>query len=89
MFNMLAGFSNTGWMTQGAARRAIIEAWSRPGAMTAMLNWYRASPIVVPGAGETGSLGADPRPAAQKRLPSRMPHLVVWGEDDRRCCRPA
>ena len=35
-----------------------LEQWGQPGAMTAMLNWYRASAVVVPGAGETAPCSA-------------------------------
>ena len=42
-------------------------AWSRPGALTAMLNWYRALPLRQSG-------GAPARVAA--------PTLVVWGDRD-------
>src|SRR5437868_3718718 len=33
-------------------RRHYLDDWGRPGALTAMLNWYRASEIVVPKPGE-------------------------------------
>jgi pimeloyl-ACP methyl ester carboxylesterase len=36
----------------GAERQAYLDDWSQPGALTAMLNWYRASNIVVPATGE-------------------------------------
>ena len=46
-----------------------------------MLNWYRASPLVVPHPGEQVDAGKvmklDP---AQLRV--RMPHLVIWGMND-------
>jgi pimeloyl-ACP methyl ester carboxylesterase len=68
------------WFT-AERRAAYIEAWSAPGALTGMLNWYRASPLLVPRPGET----VDPAKvmkldAAQLRI--RMPHLVIWGMDD-------
>lgn len=44
------------------------EAWSRPGALTAMLNWYRALP------------GFLPEDRSGLRVP--MPVLVVWGLRD-------
>ncbi|NWM49763.1 alpha/beta hydrolase, partial [Escherichia coli] len=31
---------------------AYLAEWGQPGAMTAMLNWYRASAISVPAPGE-------------------------------------
>lgn len=84
--NMLSGFSRTGWMTD-AIRAEYIVAWSRPGAMTAMLNWYRASRIAVPAPGEPAPdspILSMPREA----LRVAMPHLVVWGEADE-ALRPA
>ena len=80
LFNMLAGFSRTSWMTD-AVKRDYLDAWQKPGALTAMLNWYRASPIDVPVPGE-------PAPASKvldipvEALAVKMPHLVVWGEAD-------
>ena len=81
MFDMLAAFSDTGWMRK-AQHSAYIEAWSRPGAMTAMLDWYRASPLVVPKPGETVR-SAPILDLARERVAVAVPHLVVWGEDDR------
>ncbi len=50
------------------SRQRYIEAWSPPGALTGMLNWYRASPLLVPHPGETVDPGKvmklDPGPAA-------------------------
>ncbi len=47
------------------------EAWSRPGAITATLNYYRAS-MRRTGAARRGALG-----------PVTAPTLVIWGEHDR------
>ena len=47
-----------------------------------MLNWYRASPLVVPKVGETVDMAKVPKlDPAQLRV--RMPHLVIWGMQDR------
>ena len=47
-----------------------------------MLNWYRATPLVVPKAGEAVDPAKVPKlDPAQLRV--RMPHLVIWGMDDR------
>ncbi|MGY2733697.1 alpha/beta fold hydrolase [Sphingomonas sp. UYP23] len=56
-----------------------LDQWSQPGAMTAMLNWYRASPILVPAMDET-----PPRPAFLDGAfpPVTQPTLVVWGLGD-------
>jgi pimeloyl-ACP methyl ester carboxylesterase len=46
-----------------------------------MLNWYRASPLLVPRPGERVEPAAVMRlDPAQLRI--RMPHLVIWGMDD-------
>lgn len=45
---------------------AYEKAWSQPGALTAMLNWYRA-------------LLSKPE---KKRVRIRVPTLVIWGERD-------
>ena len=46
---------------------AYRQAWSQPGAMTAMINWYRA-------------LFRQPPPAQEPRI--RVPALVIWGVMD-------
>ena len=60
-------------------RRQYIADWSQPGALTSMLNWYRASKVVVP------------PPAVSLPLPQwvldafpevKVPTLVVWGMKD-------
>ncbi len=61
-------------------KRAYLEDWGRPGALTAMLNWYRASEIVVPRVGEEAEA-----PAWTKApFPSlAVPTLVVWALQDK------
>lgn len=77
---MIAGFSRTDWMTTEIAE-AYRAAWAQPGAMQAMLHWYSSSPVVVPELEETITdtplLSAD-----TARVVVRMPHLVIWGEED-------
>ena len=48
-----------------------IEAWSQPGAVPAMLNYYRAA------------LRQGPRRAPARLRPVEAPTLVIWGERDR------
>ncbi|MDP1027421.1 alpha/beta hydrolase [Sphingomonas sp. KR1UV-12] len=64
----------------GEDKAAYLDEWSQPGAMTAMLNWYRASSIVVPAPGED-----PPRPAfLDAPFPPVMQRtLVVWGTGDK------
>lgn len=61
-------------------RAQYIAEWSQPGGFTAMLNWYRASKLIVPPPGVTVPipdwvLGAFPK------VP--VPTLVVWGMKDK------
>jgi pimeloyl-ACP methyl ester carboxylesterase len=81
LVGMLSRFGPQPWLTPERQAR-YIEAWSPPGALTGMLNWYRASPLLVPHPGEA----VDPAKVMQldpARLRVRMPHLVIWGMDDR------
>ena len=62
-----------------AERQAYLDDWGRPGALTAMLNWYRASDIVVPQVGEEAhaplwTLAPFPR--------IEVPTLVLWAMRD-------
>jgi pimeloyl-ACP methyl ester carboxylesterase len=59
-------------------RRAYLEAWSQPGALTGSLNYYRASPLHPP---EAGSKEAPPR-LDPEMFRVRVPTLVIWGERD-------
>jgi epoxide hydrolase 4 len=81
LLGMLSRFGPQPWLTP-ERQAAYIEAWSPPGALTGMLNWYRATPLVVLQPGETVDpakvLKLDP---AQLRV--RMPHLLIWGMGDR------
>ena len=62
-----------------AEKRQYIAEWSQPGALTAMLNWYRAASVMVPPPGITV-----PLPDALLRFSTRIdiPTLVVWGMRD-------
>ncbi len=65
--------------TLAADKPDYLAEWGQPGAMTAMLNWYRASTIVVP------AIDATPeRPAWLDAPfpPLAMPVLVIWGLRD-------
>ena len=61
-------------------RAQYIADWSEPGGMTAMLNWYRGSKVMVPPPGVTLPLpdwvtGAFPK--------VEVPTLVIWGMQDK------
>jgi len=59
-------------------QRAYVEAWSRPGALTGGLNYYRAARMLPPAPGN-----AAPEPVVDvAALTVRVPTLVIWGERD-------
>ncbi|HEX8365570.1 MAG TPA: alpha/beta hydrolase [Allosphingosinicella sp.] len=63
----------------GEERQHYLDDWKQPGALTAMLNWYRASALEVPSPGE------DARAPLWTLAPFptlAMPTLVVWGLKD-------
>jgi pimeloyl-ACP methyl ester carboxylesterase len=60
-------------------RQAYLDDWARPGAMTAMLNWYRASEMVVPEPGEEADAPAWTLAPFPHVTP---PTLVVWALKD-------
>jgi pimeloyl-ACP methyl ester carboxylesterase len=60
-------------------RAKYLDEWSQPGAITAMFNWYRASPTDVP-AMDTVIETTD---FLQKPFPQLdVPTLIVWGMKD-------
>jgi pimeloyl-ACP methyl ester carboxylesterase len=60
-------------------RQRYIDDWSQPGAMTAMLNWYRAAKIEVPEVGEDAKAPLWTHAPFPKL---RTPTLVIWGLKD-------
>lgn len=81
LMRMLSGFSNTDWMSEAEAD-GYRAAWSKPGALTAMLNWYRASQIAVPESGAPALAGKSVLDLPHEATAVPVPHLVLWGEDD-------
>ena len=61
-------------------RAQYIAEWSQPGTLTGMLNWYRASQVVVPPPGVTVPLPDFVLRAFPK---IRIPTLVIWGLRDK------
>ena len=62
-----------------AEKRQYIADWSQPGAFNAMLNWYRASKLVIPPPGVTVPL---PDWLLRAFTTVKVPTLVVWGMKD-------
>jgi pimeloyl-ACP methyl ester carboxylesterase len=81
-FRTLDGFVIEQGLQRGyleeADRARYHEAWSRPGALTGALNYYRA-------AGMGDQVASGQRPEVQERLRSlrvEVPTLVIWGAED-------
>ncbi|MGI9368686.1 MAG: alpha/beta fold hydrolase [Ruegeria sp.] len=54
--------------------------WARPGRLDAMLNWYRASPLVV---ADPSKPRLDLPDFPLDRMNVTCPHLLIWGPDDK------
>lgn len=61
-------------------RQIYLDQWSRPGALTAMFNWYRSSQVVVPANGEEAAM---PAWVARGVPKLKIPVRVVWGLEDK------
>jgi pimeloyl-ACP methyl ester carboxylesterase len=62
-----------------AERAAYLDEWNQTGALTAMFNWYRASPTDVPAMDEV----IETTDFLQKPFPQfHRPTLIVWGMKD-------
>ena len=76
---VLADGLKTGVFTE-EDKSAYIEAWSRPGALTGGLNYYRAARAGPPTAnGEKSQSAAAANPDSPV---IKVPTLVIWGEKD-------
>jgi pimeloyl-ACP methyl ester carboxylesterase len=75
--NLLEDGLKQGYFTE-EDRKAYIEAWSQPGALTGGLNYYRAAHLGSFTGESDDSLSADPSLFAVA-----VPTLVIWGEKDK------
>jgi pimeloyl-ACP methyl ester carboxylesterase len=78
-FERIFGGSGVGNEASPEARAAYLNEWSQPGAILAMLNWYRAAQVIVPAMDEKPERPAylsGPFPAV------KMPTLIIWGMAD-------
>lgn len=62
-----------------AASARYLEAWKQPGALTGMLNWYRASPLRPPAPDGSGPVAPE---IDARKFGIHVPTLVIWGEAD-------
>ncbi len=78
LWRTLSKTAEAGHLT-AADRAAFVKAWSEPGALTGMFNWYRAMRMDPPKPGAQ-------QPAAEvyndDALMVRVPTLVIWGDQD-------
>jgi pimeloyl-ACP methyl ester carboxylesterase len=63
-----------------ADKRAYLDAWSQPGALTGGLNYYRAGRFLPPPPGT--ALPETPLALDVSQFTVRVPTLVIWGERD-------
>ncbi len=77
LFSLFSAHMDFTWLSAAHAAAYKTE-WARPGRLHGMVNWYRASPLVVPPSGETAPMPDLPL----DRLIVRAPHLLLWGEKD-------
>ena len=61
-------------------RQIYIDQWSRPGALSAMFNWYRSSQVTVPAIDEDADM---PAWVARGVPKLKIPVRVIWGLEDK------
>lgn len=77
LLGLFAENMDMSWMTPARQAEYIAE-WSRPGRLRGMVNWYRATPLIIPKPAEV----VDIPPMDPEKLRVRMPHLLIWGMGD-------
>ena len=80
LLGLFSANMDMGWLS-GARLDSYRAAWRDAETLRAMINWYRASPLVV---GRPGApLPAEQRPDwPAERMRVSVPHLLIWGEGD-------
>lgn len=78
LLQLFSAHMDMSWLA-GETRSNYVAEWSREGRLKGMINWYRASQLVVadPGKPVTDLPELDPA-----RLQVRCPHLLIWGTGD-------
>lgn len=77
LLGLFAEHMDMSWMTPDRQAEYIAE-WSKPGRLRGMVNWYRATPLIIPKPGEPAPVP----PMDPAKLRVRMPHLLIWGMGD-------
>ncbi len=70
------------WEMTEEIRLKYIEAWSRPGALTGGLNFYRVSPLYPPTSKNDEEMIKGILNLPHEMLEVKVPTLVIWGEQD-------
>ena len=70
------------WEMTKEIRLRYIEAWSRPGALTGGLNYYRASPLYPPTSKNDEEKIKGIMNLPHEMMEVKVPTLVIWGEQD-------
>jgi pimeloyl-ACP methyl ester carboxylesterase len=78
LLGFFASLERDGHWTE-ADRKAYLEAWRQPGALTGGLNYYRAARVGPPVGGQRTPLTES---VDSTRFTVRVPTLVIWGEKD-------
>ncbi len=78
MDRLFSRFGAAQWFDEDPRRR-YHQAWRQPGALRAMVNWYRATPLYPPVGSDPGA-GRVVLDAARFRV--SVPTRVIWGLDD-------
>ncbi len=76
LMSLFSARMNTEWL-QGEVLEAQKAIWRRSG-LRGMINWYRASPLIVADPGKPASMPDLPL----ERLMVFCPHLLIWGDGD-------
>jgi pimeloyl-ACP methyl ester carboxylesterase len=82
LMDVLSQFGSK-WEMTAEIRQKYVEAWSQPGALTASLNYYRASPLYPPTSREDEVRIRSILNLRPEMLEVKVPTLVIWGELDR------
>ncbi len=80
MFRIFSEHMDMSWMT-AEKRAAYVAAWGDVAGVRGMVNWYRASPLVVAQPGRAIADAELPE-LPLKYLQVPMPHLLLWGQND-------
>lgn len=78
LIDLFSAKMDLSWMTP-EVRDDYVAAWKDEAGLGAMINWYRASPLVVAKPDEPILPKREFDPS---KLRITMPHLLIWGQDD-------